>query len=101
MAIKCPKCHLSNPDTSRFCADCGTQLPSSKDLRPVVTKTLQTPIKELTMGSTLAGRYQVIEELGRGGMGKVYKVLDLEIQSKMALKLIKPEAFKYYSEAIK
>ncbi len=43
------------------------------------------------MGSTFAGRYQVIEELGRGGMGKVYKVFDTEIDAKIALKIIKPE----------
>ncbi len=41
--------------------------------------------------ATFAGRYQVIEELGRGGMGHVYKVLDKEVQAKVALKLIRPE----------
>ena len=49
------------------------------------------PLKELTTGSTFAGRYQIIEELGHGGMGKVYKVFDQEVQAKMALKLIRPE----------
>ncbi len=38
-----------------------------------------------------AGRYQVIEELGHGGMGRVYKVLDTEIKEKIALKLLRPE----------
>jgi len=91
MAIKCPKCQAENPETKQFCGDCGTQLPPPKDDRPQVTETLQTPIKELTTGSTVAGRYQIIEELGKGGMGKVYKVFDQEVQAKMALKLIKPE----------
>ena len=91
MAVTCPKCRLSNPETSRFCADCGTSLPTSKEIRPEVTETLQTPIKELTTGSTFANRYQVIEELGKGGMGRVYKVYDTKIKEKVALKLIKPE----------
>jgi serine/threonine protein kinase/tetratricopeptide (TPR) repeat protein len=56
-----------------------------------VTETIETPKEELTTGSTFAGRYQVIEELGKGGMGKVYKVLDKETNEKIALKLIKPE----------
>jgi serine/threonine protein kinase/Tfp pilus assembly protein PilF len=56
-----------------------------------MTETLQTPVHELTMGSTLAGRYQIIEELGKGGMGRVYKVFDTKIKEKVALKLIKPE----------
>jgi serine/threonine protein kinase/Tfp pilus assembly protein PilF len=48
-------------------------------------------VSDLSTGSTFAGRYQIIEELGKGGMGKVYKVFDQEVQAKMALKLIKPE----------
>jgi serine/threonine protein kinase/Tfp pilus assembly protein PilF len=56
-----------------------------------MTETLRTPIHELATGSTFAGRYQVIEELGHGGMGKVYKVFDTKIREKVALKLIKPE----------
>jgi len=89
--MKCPKCHSENPETKQFCADCGTQLPSSRDLRPEFTETLQTSIKELTTGSTFAGRYQVIEELGHGGMGRVYKVFDTNIKEKIALKLLRPE----------
>jgi serine/threonine protein kinase/tetratricopeptide (TPR) repeat protein len=45
----------------------------------------------LTTGSTFANRYQIIEELGKGGMGKVYKAFDTKIKEKIALKLIKPE----------
>ena len=91
MTIKCPKCQAENLETKQFCADCGTQLPSSRDIHPGVTETLQTPIKELTTGSTFAGRYQIIEELGKGGMGKVYRVLDKKLKEEVALKLIKPE----------
>jgi len=35
------------------------------------TETIQTPIKELTAGSSFTRRYQIVEELGHGGMGKV------------------------------
>lgn len=89
--MKCPKCHSDNPDTQRFCGDCGTQLPSTEEIAFSPTETLETPKKELTTGSTFAGRYQIIEELGKGGMGKVYKALDNKINEKIALKLIKPE----------
>jgi len=50
-----------------------------------------TPVHELTTGSTFANRYQVIEELGHGGMGRVYKVFDTDIKEKIALKLLRPE----------
>jgi serine/threonine protein kinase/tetratricopeptide (TPR) repeat protein len=89
--MKCPKCHSENSESKQFCGDCGTPLPSSKVIRPEVTETIQTPIKELTTGSTFAGRYHVIEELGHGGMGRVYKVQDTDIKEKVALKLLRPE----------
>jgi len=89
--MKCPKCHSENPPDSRYCSKCATLLSSSKE-RPIsVTKTLQMPVEELTIGSIFAGRYQIIEELGRGGMGRVYKVLDKDIDEKVALKLLNPE----------
>jgi serine/threonine protein kinase/Flp pilus assembly protein TadD len=88
--MKCPKCQSDNPEAASYCADCGTQLPASEEIT-APTKTIEAPKKELTTGSTFAGRYQIIEELGRGGMGKVYKAQDTEINDKIALKLIKPE----------
>jgi tetratricopeptide (TPR) repeat protein len=91
LANKCPTCHSDNPDTLKFCGECGAQLRPPQSHPPDVTETLQAPVQELTTGSTFAGRYQVIEELGKGGMGRVYKVLDLETNEKVALKLIKPE----------
>ncbi|UCC40240.1 MAG: zinc-ribbon domain-containing protein [Candidatus Aminicenantes bacterium] len=89
MAIKCLKCDSENTDTARFCSNCGSPLEPSKDIE--VTKTLETPNEQLTTGSTLASRYQIIEELGKGGMGTVYKVHDSEIKENVALKLLKPE----------
>jgi serine/threonine protein kinase/Tfp pilus assembly protein PilF len=47
--------------------------------------------RELSPGTTFARRYQVIEELGHGGMGRVYKVFDTEVREKLALKLLNPE----------
>jgi serine/threonine protein kinase/Flp pilus assembly protein TadD len=91
MGNKCPTCHFDNSDTLKFCGECGTQLPPSQGHPPAATETLQAPVRELTTGSTFAGRYQVIEELGHGGMGRVYKVFDTKIKEKVALKLIKPE----------
>ena len=89
--MKCPKCQFENPTDSSFCAKCGTQIKPSKEKFFSSTETLKTPIKELATGTIFAGRYEVIEELGKGGMGKVYKVFDKKIKEKVALKLLKPE----------
>jgi len=89
--MECPKCHSDNPEDSGFCSKCGTQLPSSEESSASPTKTLETPSEGLTRGSTFAGRYEVIEELGKGGMGKVYRVEDKKIKQEVALKLINPD----------
>jgi serine/threonine protein kinase/Tfp pilus assembly protein PilF len=91
MGVECPKCKTENTSDSEFCKKCATPLPSSEEITASPTKTLETPTEELTTGSTFARRYQIIEELGKGGMGKVYKALDTEIKEKIALKLINPE----------
>ena len=89
MAVKCPKCHSENPETKQFCADCGTQLPSPGRIE--VTETIEVPRDELTRGTTFAGRYEIIEELGKGGMGRIYRVEDTKLKQEIALKLIRPE----------
>ena len=89
--MKCPKCRADNPDTLKFCGACGTPFTSADAAPALPTETMKTPVRELVSGSTFAGRYQIIEELGKGGMGRVYKVFDAKIKEKVALKLIRPE----------
>ncbi|MGD2245742.1 MAG: protein kinase [Candidatus Aminicenantes bacterium] len=89
--MKCPQCQFENPAHIRFCGNCGEQLFQSEEQTLSSTKTLKTPLIGLDIGTLFAGRYHIIEELGRGGMGKVYKVFDKELKEKMALKLLRPE----------
>jgi len=89
--MKCPKCHSENPAEARFCSSCAAPLYPSEEISEVQTKTLQVPTKELARGSTFAGRYEVIEELGKGGMGRVYRVLDKNVAEEVALKLLNAE----------
>jgi serine/threonine-protein kinase len=88
--MKCPECQHENPADTRFCGNCGTKIQSLGDIPPSHTKTAQIPVKNIERGTTIADRYEVIEELGRGGMGNVYRVVDKKINEEMALKLLHP-----------
>ena len=91
MALECPKCHFKNPDDSAYCGNCATRLMEPKDISGLPTKTLDTPPEKLTRGTTFAGRYEIIEDLGEGGMGKVYRVEDKKINEEVALKFLRPQ----------
>jgi len=93
--MKCPQCFEENKEDSRFCHKCATPLTSgtgpAAGAKQAFTKTFLPFPAEFARGSVVADRYEVIEELGQGGMGKVYKVFDRKINDVVALKLIRPE----------
>jgi len=89
MGMKCPQCNTDNPSDSKYCKECATPLPVSGEVS--VTKTLETAVEGLKKRTTFAERYEIIEELGTGGMGKVYRVKDEKLDEEMALKVLRAE----------
>jgi tetratricopeptide (TPR) repeat protein len=86
MAAKCPKCRFENQPGAVFCAKCGTKFDSASPF--AVTRTLETKPEGLGKGELFAARFELIEELGAGGMGIVYRAYDKEVGEEIALKVL-------------
>ena len=84
MLVECLNCGAKSPEGSSECVVCGDDL---EDRTGDDTQTfVSTPTREV-----LFGRYEVLGEAGRGGMGRVLRVRDREIAEEVALKTLAPE----------
>jgi tetratricopeptide (TPR) repeat protein len=76
---------FSNPDDNTVN---DLSAATSADLGPPSSSNLEAILE---VGTVLAGRYQILQMLGLGGMGAVYKAQDKELDRVIALKVIRPE----------
>lgn len=73
---------------------CGTLLTGAILSEERNTHPLSVPqldVNPLDDGNIFAQRYRIISEIGRGGMGRVFKAFDQELGLNVAIKVIRPE----------
>jgi serine/threonine-protein kinase len=83
MDQSCLRCGTDLPEGANFCVACGADQREDDDFR------FATP--DPLIGQIVADRYHILELVGRGGMGVVYKVEHVLMGKLMAMKLLHGE----------
>ncbi|HYX19879.1 MAG TPA: serine/threonine-protein kinase, partial [Thermoanaerobaculia bacterium] len=69
----CPRCAAALAQDARFCPACGLA------------------IARLSPGQVLDGKYEVLDKIGEGGMGEVWRVRHLHLDEIRIIKITKPD----------
>ncbi len=100
--MECPQCQFENPVGITTCQRCNTPVaavaltvtqgvPEGWSVPVETAEAFTSSLRNLQPGFVLANRYELLQLLGQGGMGAVYKAKDRELDRLVALKVIRPE----------
>ena len=79
--VLCKKCRLEFAQEALFCPNCGTPKNRDMDGDPL-------------LGTTVAERYQLIQQIGQGGSGAIYRGEHVTLRRKVAIKVLHHELSK-------
>ncbi|HSD31890.1 MAG TPA: protein kinase [Gemmatimonadales bacterium] len=94
-SLTCTRCGAVIAPGAHFCASCGLDISSSQG--GVATIRVDSPLVAVRADALLQalrdatlGEYEVVGELGRGGMATVYLAHDIALDRKVAIKVMSP-----------
>ena len=95
----CPRCSRSRRPHARFCDHCGLALSPEDTDTEILDGSLQpnTSSRDPLAGLIINSKYQILEQIAAGGMGKVYRARRLQIGDEVVVKLLDK---KYLSDPI-
>jgi serine/threonine-protein kinase len=78
---RCASCEVRFSGDAAFCPFDGTKLEA--------VAAAADPLVDPLLGTTIDGRYEVMELLGQGGMGHVYEVRHIALDRRFAMKVLR------------
>ena len=72
----CPSCSGEAGEIARFCPSCGAAI-------------VRAPQEDDLVGRIVAGKFRVEALIGEGGMGKVYRAIQLSLEKTVVLKVLR------------
>ena len=77
----CPDCGTEYTDDALFCPTDGSRLTSSRN----------QPTSDPLIGTVVGDRYRVLERIGSGAMGSVYRARNVHAEFDVAIKLLRKQ----------
>ncbi len=84
-ALRCASCGEQPPDDARFCPRCGTPV-----ITTAATAAPPAPVVDPLLGQVVAGRYLLVESVGQGASGVVYRAEHKTLHKRVAVKVLHP-----------
>lgn len=85
----CPSCSAPVRPDSTFCTKCGFRTESNATVDGQIGASL--PTGQFAAGAVVDGKYQVVNILGEGGMGMVYRAKSIHTDVDVVIKAVRPE----------